>query len=150
MRRATKPAFTGEATHVYCTTLKSYQVDTDQVASRVFEGEAVLIHYGSSEYFSLNPAGTLIWEILEQSPRTVSEIAAAVAPHFPAEDEEATAQVQSFIDQLRDASLVIEKESNGTEDPPISLSPASPFDSGYAPPALDKCGDLETLVLSGE
>lgn len=65
--------------------MKGYQVDTDQVASRVFEGEAVLIHYGSSEYFSLNPSGTLIWETLEQTPGTVSEIASAVATHFQVE-----------------------------------------------------------------
>ncbi|MEM9017709.1 MAG: HPr-rel-A system PqqD family peptide chaperone [Verrucomicrobiota bacterium] len=126
-----------------------YQVKTDQVASRVFEGEAVLIHYGSSDYYSLNHSATFIWESLNEQPGTAEEIAKTLASHFQTDGETTLEQVEEFMRQLKEADLVSEIDGSNDESNSSALSSGSTAET-YAPPELTKCGHLETLILSGE
>ncbi|MDF2378264.1 MAG: PqqD family protein [Verrucomicrobiales bacterium] len=127
----------------------TYQITADQVASRILDGEAVLIHYGSSEYFSLNRAGTWVWEALDASPRADGDVSKVLSAHFQLDESETGGQIQAFFRELEEAGLISSVDQSQAEAAAVQLD-ASGIDWEYDPPQLTKCGDLETLILSGE
>ena len=71
------------------------------------DGEGVVLHLGSRQYFSVNTTGVTILEQL-RSPATLSELVSAVTAEYDVGDEEATRTVRAFLDRCLEASLVTE------------------------------------------
>lgn len=73
----------------------SREVDASSVGDRV-----VLYHRGSKKALVLNPSGTFLWGRLE-SPRTLQELAAALAERYPGLDEQqALRDAEAFLAEL--------------------------------------------------
>lgn len=109
----------------------------------------MLIQYDTSEYFSLNRSGTLLWELISDNPRLDTDIASAISTCFEADEDLVFTQVKEFLDALAQAKLVIEGGTIDPEDKFLS-TPVSTDLAAFDHPELVKCGDLETLILSGE
>jgi len=113
------------------------QLNTAQVADRVIDGEAVIIHFGTNYYYSLNPAGTVLWEALRQ-PCRMSEFTAGE-----------TDGVTDFLARLREEELVIE-----VDPPPGVAADGAPSRLALAElheaPRLTKYDTLDKLIVSGE
>lgn len=65
--------------------------------------EMVLMHTGSSEMFSLNGAGRVIWTHL---PATEDQLTAHLVQHFDIDDATARQDVHALLSDLRDQTLV--------------------------------------------
>lgn len=79
--------------------------DHHQVIDRVVDGEALLIHLQSGEYFSLNSIGTRIWESID-GVRTVEDLVDLVLEEYDVERAQAVADVLDLVNQLADEGLV--------------------------------------------
>jgi len=55
--------------------------------------------------YRFNGTGTLIWKLLE-SPRTVQELASAVAEEYAVEAEQAERDVMEFVGEMKSVGLV--------------------------------------------
>ncbi len=72
------------------------------------EGEGVVLHLGARRYFTVNETGFTILEALE-TPKTFEELVAALMNEYDVERSQATASAQAFVEQCRNADLIIEE-----------------------------------------
>ena len=71
------------------------------------EGEAVLLHIGTKQYFRLNRTGAHIWKALE-SGMAPDAIAASLVAAFEVSDDDAREAVRSLLAELVAGKLVTE------------------------------------------
>jgi hypothetical protein len=127
-----------------------YRVDDNNVAWRIADDEAVLLHADSSGYFGLNRIGTLLWARLAVHPMTLEQVTAWAESAFHDAPPGAREEVSAFIDELLEFNL-IEREVSSAEGAPHAFyettgGAAPPWE----PPAVERFGELEKLILSGE
>lgn len=78
---------------------------SSDVAWTAVDGEAVLLDLASGYYFSLNPVGTAIWELLD-GERTLGAIHDAVRGRFRVDRETAWEDLAALVRRLRGEKLV--------------------------------------------
>lgn len=85
-------------------------VRSQSVVARVVAGETLVVPVRGcvgdlASIYSFNATGTLVWKLLE-SPKTVEEVAAAVAQAYDVECSRAEQDVATFVDEMKSAGLV--------------------------------------------
>jgi hypothetical protein len=85
-------------------------VRSQSVVARVVSGETLIVPVRAkvgdlASIYSFNGTGTLIWKLLE-SPRTVAELATAVAQEYEVEPARAERDVTEFVSEMKSAGLV--------------------------------------------
>lgn len=70
------------------------------------QGEAVLLHAGTKDYFRLNETGQVVWRMIEQGSDE-DAIVAALLEAYDVDAEEARAEVQRIVRELIDAGLLV-------------------------------------------
>ena len=85
-------------------------IRSQSVVARVVAGETLIVPIRSkvgdlASIYSFNGTGTLIWQMLE-SPRTVAELAAAVADQYEVDLPQAEQDVRMFVDEMKHVGLV--------------------------------------------
>jgi hypothetical protein len=79
--------------------------DANVVFTELENGESVLLHLGTNEYFSLNETGTLIWKGISDD-RNLGEIGKELEETFDVTNEQATQSVKRLVDELVAQKLV--------------------------------------------
>jgi|WetSurMetagenome_2_1015567.scaffolds.fasta_scaffold1260253_1 hypothetical protein len=77
-----------------------------RTASRVFNGEAVIISPAENMVRMLNPVGSRIWELCDGG-HTLDQIAAALTEEFEVDLAHARQSVTAFVDDLLAKDLVV-------------------------------------------
>ena len=85
-------------------------VRSQSVVARVVAGETQIVPVRAkvgdlASIYSFNGTASLIWKLLE-SPRTVAELAQAVARDYEVEPEQAEQDVVEFLDEMKAVGLV--------------------------------------------
>ena len=85
-------------------------VRSQSVVARVVAGETLIVPVRAkvgdlASIYSFNGTGTLIWKLLE-SPKTVGELASAVATEYEVELELAERDVTEFVGEMKAVGLV--------------------------------------------
>lgn len=80
------------------------------VVARVVAGETLIVPIRArvgdlASIYSFNSTGSLIWKLLE-APKTLSELAAAVAQQYEIEYGQAERDVTEFIKEMKAVGLV--------------------------------------------
>lgn len=80
--------------------------DPTKVIDRAVEGETLVIHLPSGNYFSLNAVGTQIWENIDgtQTPRDLAEV---VVAEYDVDVERAQADVLQLLNDLANEGLIV-------------------------------------------
>jgi hypothetical protein len=79
----------------------------DNVVKEVVDDRAFLLDDRGEEMIVLNPVGTMVWDALDEA-RDASAIAASLADRFTDVSlDELERDVQTFLDELREAGLVV-------------------------------------------
>lgn len=73
------------------------------------EGEGVVLHLGSREYFTVSETGLAILEPLEQE-RTADELVDALMERYDVTREHATASVRAFLDRCLAEDLLLQSD----------------------------------------
>jgi len=74
-------------------------------ASRIIDGEAVILRPMDNMILNLNETGTRIWELLAESPE-VGRIIQIICEEFDVEKESATRDVVAFLEKMEQKGLV--------------------------------------------
>lgn len=77
------------------------------------EGEAVLLHAGTKEYFRLNETGQVVWRLIEAGA-DVDAIVARLLAEFSVDAATARTEAGQLLEQLVAAGLVETDEGAGT------------------------------------
>lgn len=80
-------------------------VKAPTTASRVIEGEAVILSMETKVLRGLNPVGSRIWELID-GQRSVEEIVGVIVKEFDVEPPWAEEDVRGFLEELLDKGLV--------------------------------------------
>ena len=85
---------------------KKYPVLHPQVATRIIDGEAVIVLPESSQVNVLNEVGSRIWEFIDGT-RSVGEITEAIVAEYEVSTEQAERDVDEFIQELVDSKMLV-------------------------------------------
>jgi len=85
-------------------------VRSQSVVARVVAGETLIVPIRAkvgdlASIYSFNGTGSLIWKLLE-SPRTVAELASAVAEEYEVDPAQAERDVTEFVSEMKAVGLV--------------------------------------------
>jgi hypothetical protein len=85
-------------------------VRSQSVVARVVAGETLIVPVRAkvgdlASIYSFNGTGTLIWKLLA-SPKTISQVAAAVAEEYDVEPAQAERDVTDFVSEMKGVGLV--------------------------------------------
>ena len=83
------------------TTLRQHP---DQIAAEA-DGEVLMMHVESGNYFGLNEVASFIWNQLD-TPRTIAELCAATQAEFEVDEARCAADALAFLQGLIDDGLV--------------------------------------------
>jgi hypothetical protein len=113
------------------------------IASKIMDGEAIMINLRTGAYYSLRDAGALAWHAV-RGHRTLSEVVQVVAAHYP----EDPALLQSDLTDL--FARLAEENLLRPADPDRGADAGEPFPSAlsgtYQKPHLEKFTDMEELL----
>ena len=122
----------------------SYQWNQAEIASDVVDGEAVIIHLTDGTYYSLDRAGTVIWEALA-SPRSPSTLADSLVTRYGIAQEQARADSDALVTELVRERLVIASAGNA-DTTPLATAPAHDAGFPYSRPHLSKYTDMADML----
>jgi hypothetical protein len=77
-----------------------------QTAARIVDGSAVIVLADTGQVNVLNAVGTRVWELCDGS-RSARQIAETIAAEFEVTPEEASQDVEEFLQQLTRAQMVV-------------------------------------------
>jgi hypothetical protein len=77
----------------------------EKTASRILDGEAIVLTPMDSKIHSFNETGSRIWELMAGEP-TVGEIVTQIHQEFEVSAEQAQADVVAFIEELAARGMV--------------------------------------------
>ncbi len=85
-------------------------IRSQSVVARVVAGETLIVPIRGkvgdlASIYSFNGTGTLIWKLLE-SPKTVNQLAVAVATEYDIDPSQAERDVESFVGEMKAVGLV--------------------------------------------
>jgi hypothetical protein len=86
-------------------TMESWMVRGKDQVSADLKGEAVILNLKTGKYYSLNPVGTRIWELIE-NPQTIQSLVDAIEDEYQVERERLEKDVFAVFTKLLNASLV--------------------------------------------
>ena len=79
-------------------------VRNPSVLWRELDGEAILLDPQAGCSYNLNPAGALVWKLLD-GQHSVEDIVAAICEAYEVEPEQAGQDLQRLLDDLRSNKL---------------------------------------------
>ena len=113
------------------------------VAARVLDGEAIMIHLESGRYFSAEGVGAALWQLLD-SGLPFREVVAKVAESSGVSHDRAQEDVDRFVAELvREELLVTDQETAGAAAPGVVADLGS---IPYSAPTLHAYRDMADLL----
>jgi hypothetical protein len=115
----------------------SFQVSTGKIAHQNIDGEIIVIHFDTGDYYSLTGTGAALWEMMVAAPQNL----ASMRGRFAGWDATAEAAVGKFLDVLVGEGLIhaVDEPAGRTVG-----GQAMPF----AEPVLEKYSDMKTILLA--
>jgi hypothetical protein len=129
-----------------------FAIDTAVVASNIIDGEAIMLHRVSGNYFSTDGAGGLIWQWIGEGQGR-DQILDGLTKEFSGVRVEIETSVDSFLAELAAHKLVREigegdlPPAEARVEPPAMARPESRARARFAPPALHVYSDIRNLLL---
>jgi hypothetical protein len=113
------------------------------IASKVMDGEAIIINLSNGVYYSLDNVGGFIWEQITAT-RSVAETVAAISARYEVSEERAQADVERLVADLLREDVI---EPFDGRPAPTQSAPATPAARlPYEPPALNIYRDMGDLL----
>src|SRR5258706_5915165 len=101
---------------------RHYEVDLSVVASDVIDGEAIILHHITGDYFSAEGTGAAIWQWIAES-RSHDQMLRALEAGFPGAGTNVRPALDAFLGDLMRHEVIREAESiNGSPPPPLSTA----------------------------
>ena len=113
------------------------------VASKVMDGEAIIINLANGVYYSLDKVGGLVWEqIVAMS--SVGEAVSAVVARYDVRHDQAQSDVERLLTQLLDEQLIALCDGERPAD--VDASTIAVSRQAYTPPELNIYRDMGDLL----
>lgn len=122
--------------------MKTYQLDSTNIAQEVFGNEAVLINIPLGKYYSIRgTTGIRVLELL-QKPANTETVLATIQNEFQSDKISAKVEIEYLLSQLENENIITE---TSLTDPVISEE--SPIKLPYEKVELEIFDDMQELIL---
>lgn len=126
-----------------------YSIDDSKIIYDTIDGEVILVHVETGNYYQLPGVGAEVWRCLSLG-LDFAQIVGQLAGKYQGDAEEIEASTRAFIDQLLSENLVAAGTPARDDEVPTAAaalpdSPAPP--TPYTAPLLHKYTDLQGLLL---
>lgn len=125
------------------TATQRLQPRSADIASKVMDGEAIIINLSNGVYYSLDKVGGFIWEQITAT-RSVAETVAAVSARYDVFHERARGDVERLIAELLREDVIEPFDGPSTSMPGPPAAPATRLP--YEPPTLNIYRDMGDLL----
>ena len=123
---------------------RAYRIEATSVVSDVIDGEAVMLHRSSGDYFSTDGVGCLIWQWIEEG-RGHGRMQGDLEARFAADPAAIAAALDAFILDLLSHQLV--REVDAAAEPQEAPAPELGDRVAFSPPVLNIYSDIRNLLL---
>ena len=79
------------------------------ISSATVQGDAVLLDTRRGKYYTLNPTGAAVWELLLE-PRSLVELKTALVERFDVDAETLSGDLSDLLDDLRRHGLIDDED----------------------------------------
>jgi hypothetical protein len=80
-------------------------VAAEDTLSTTLDGESVILHTESEQYFGFNEVGTDLWELVAE-PRSIAELTEAIAADYDVTVSECRADIEAHVEAMLAEDLV--------------------------------------------
>jgi len=119
--------------------------NSQDVAAKILDGEAIMINLANGTYYSLDKVGAAVWELIDNG-HTVGQVADAIAERFEGATGHALDDVQKLLQAMLDEKLLLHEDGQGQSVPRSSpdgpVAPKLPYQS----PELQIYRDMADLL----
>jgi hypothetical protein len=127
-----------------------FRVKSPEVVHETIDGEVVIIHFDTGNYYSLDHVGADVWGLVEHGA-TLQQIVEGLGRRYDGDQGNMEAAVQGFVDELLRENLVVgedtgEATSSGNRPAPTQAGQQIER-PGFVPPFLHKYTDMQELLL---
>ena len=121
----------------------SFRTREQEVASKVIDGEAIIINLANGVYYSIDKVGALVWDLL-QAGHTLEQVIGAVTARYDVTREQAESDARELVGELVQENLVSPSENGNSASPETSNdgNDRLPYDS----PKLNIYRDMGDLL----
>ncbi len=123
--------------------MKTYQLDNTNIATEIFDNEAVLINIPQGKYYSVRGnTGIRILEIL-QEPSGIDNILAVVRNEFDLDNEiNSLNEIEVFINQLENENIIVP-----AQEAVLFKPEQTDFKRPYEKVELEIFDDMQELIM---
>lgn len=122
-----------------------YQIDRSAAASEIIDGEAIMMHHQSGDYFSTDGIGALVWQWIGEM-KSREQIVQILEAGFPHASTGIAAAVDAFLaDALKHG--LIREAAPGDPLPIASLQQRPDLGGEFVPPMLHVYSDMREVLL---
>jgi Coenzyme PQQ synthesis protein D (PqqD) len=119
------------------------RVNSGEVASKVIDGEAILINLSNGMYYSLAGIGALVWALLEAG-HADDRICAELEQRTGVDHATAVADLRRLLDELSAEGLIVAADASTAAA--VSEVGDFPDVAAYTTPQLEKYSDMNDLL----
>lgn len=114
---------------------------SEEIAGQVVDGEAIVMHLGTGNYYSLNPVASRVWELSEQG-YAVSQVVCAIAHDYGASEDVVSSGVLRIANELAEEGLMAPGEATAGD----WSADGAGESREYVEPAIEKYSDMAELL----
>ena len=119
-----------------------FRVNSDEVTSKILDGEAIIINLSDGVYYSLVGPGTVVWA-MASAGSGAEEIAGELIARYGETSDDVQADVESLLEKLAAERLLVPAAEGDAAGPvPEDL----PSGGDYATPELEKYDDMSDML----
>jgi len=122
-----------------------FECNTTSVIFERFADETILINLDAGHYYSMDPIGAVIWELLNRG-HSVDRIVELVRAHYAAGTEDVSAGVRAYIARMREEKLIRPRRDASASAAADGDIPV-PAGAAFTRPVLAKYDDMEEMLL---
>jgi hypothetical protein len=125
------------------TSMQRVQPNTEEVAAKVMDGEAILINLSNGIYYSMDKVGAIVWEFIEKRFNQ-EEMVALITNRYEVERGQAQIDVERLLKELEDEKLIlVSNDVTGSDkEQPTQVQVKEPYEA----PQLNIYRDMGDLL----
>jgi len=120
-----------------------FQPNREEVASKVMDGEAILINLITGVYYSMDKVGGVIWDLVEGG-KNLEEIIENIVARYDVTPDQARSDLERLTEELLQEKLIWESNQETAKSDKKEVSYAEKLP--YEPPKLNIYRDMGDLL----
>ena len=121
-----------------------FECNEPSVIFERFADETILINLDAGHYYSMDPTGAAIWDMLNRA-LSLERIVDVLGTRYAANREEVAESVRAYVLRMRDEGLIRARRSPPREV--TNFEPVLPQAAVFSRPVLAKYDDMEEMLL---